>query len=287
MRVPRWTLPVSVILWLLAAQLVGLAAFPIAFALMPSLRDRGYAVAKPLGLILLSWPLWLLGSFNLVPTTTLTLWAALAVMALVSGWIAYARREEMLALLRREGHAILIAEGVFLLMFLAWVAYRAYDPAIDSTEQPMDFAFLNASVLAGYFPPADPWLRGGDVPYYYFGYLMMGNLTEITLIPTRVSYNLALALISAMAASAAFGLVYNLIRVHGANGRKAVGFGLVAPVLLLVTSNLVGLLEFLRIRGVRLCRLLELDRHQGPGPRRGAFMASHRLSVVVAELPRY
>ncbi len=216
---------------------------------MPALRDRGYAVAKPLGLILVSWPLWLLGSFNLVPTTTVTLWGALAVMALVSSWIAYVRREEMLALLRREGHAILIAEGVFLLMFLAWVAYRAYDPAIDSTEQPMDFAFLNASVLAGYFPPADPWLRGGDVPYYYFGYLLMGNLTEMTLIPTRVSYNLALALIPAMAASAAFGLVYNLIRVHGANARKAMGFGLVAPALLLVTSNLVGLLEFLRIRG--------------------------------------
>lgn len=216
---------------------------------MPSLRDRGYAVAKPLGLILLSWPLWLLGSFNLVPTTTVTLWAALAVMAVVSGRIAYVRRGEMLALLRREGRVILIAEGVFLLMFLAWVLYRAYDPAIDSTEQPMDFAFLNASVLAGHFPPEDPWLRGGNVPYYYFGYLLMGNLTEMTLIPTRVSYNLALALIPAMAASAAFGLAYNLIRVHGANASKAIGFGLVAPVLLLVVSNLVGLLELLRIRG--------------------------------------
>ena len=239
----------SVLLWLLAAQLVGLAAFPIAFALMPRLKDRGYSVAKPLGLVLLSWPLWLLGSFGLLPTNGWTLWAALAVMAVVSGRIAYARREEMAALLRREGHAILIAEGVFLLTFLAWVFYRSYDAAIDSTEQPMDFAFLNASVLASFFPPEDPWLRGGDLPYYYFGYLMMGNLTEMTAIPTRVSYNLALALIPAMAASAVFGLVYNLIRVHGAQASRAVGFALAAPVLLLAVSNLVGLLEFLRIRG--------------------------------------
>ena len=239
----------SVVFWLLAIQLVGLAAFPIAFAIMPSLRDRGYSVAKPLGLILLSWPLWLLGSFNLLPTNTLTLWGALAVMALVSGRIAYVRREEIAALLRRERHAILMAEGVFLLTFLAWVFYRAYDPAIGSTEQPMDFAFLNAAVLADFFPPEDPWLRGGDLPYYYFGYLMAGNLTEMTLIPTRVSYNLALALIPSMAASAAFGLVYNLIRAHGSNAWRAVRFGLIAPVLLLVVSNLVGLMEFVRIRG--------------------------------------
>ena len=216
---------------------------------MPSLRDRGYTVAKPLGLVLLSWPLWLLGSFNLLPTNTVTLWGALVVMALVSGRIAYVRRADMAALLRREGHVILIAEGVFLLMFLAWVFYRAYDPAIDSTEQPMDFSFLNAAVLADFFPPEDPWLRGGSVPYYYFGYLMTGNLAEMTLIPTRVSFNLALALIPAMAATAVFGLVYNLIRAHGASAMRAVRFGLVAPVLLLVVSNLVGLLEFVRIRG--------------------------------------
>ena len=239
----------NVLLWLLAIELIGLAAFPIAFALTSPLRDRGYSVAKPLGLVLLSWPLWLLGSFNLLPSNAFVLWGALALMAVVSGRIAYVRRAEMAAMLRRERHAILIAEAVFLLMFLAWVFFRSYDAAINSTEQPMDFAFLNAAVLADFFPPEDPWLRGGDVPYYYFGYLMMGNLTEMTLIPTRISYNLALALIPAMAASAAFGLVYNLIRAHGAYARRSVGFGLVAPVLLLVASNLVGLLEFVRLRG--------------------------------------
>ena len=239
----------NVLFWLLVIELVGLAAFPIAFALTSPLRDRGYSVAKPLGLILLSWPLWLLGSFNLLPNNAFALWGALALMAVVSGRIAYVRRAEMVAMLRRERHAILIAEGVFLLMFLAWVFFRSYDAAINTTEQPMDFAFLNAAVLADFFPPEDPWLRGGDVPYYYFGFLMMGNLTEMSFIPTRISFNLALALIPAMAASAAFGLAYNLIRAHGGCARRAVGFGLVSPVLLLVVSNLVGVLEFVRLRG--------------------------------------
>ena len=234
--------------WLLAAELIGLIAFPLAFILFSGLKDRGYSVAKPLGLILLSWPLWMLGSLHIVPTTPLTLWAALGLFAVVSGWFAMRRRAEMLDFVRRERRALLLGEVVFLVLYGAWVIYRVYDPSIDSTEKPMDFAFLNASILAGFFPPEDPWLRGHDLPYYYFGYLMMGNLTELTFIPSRISYNLALALIPAMAGSAAYGLVYNLTRAHGASSRKGMGFALVSPVLLLAVSNLQGALEFVRLR---------------------------------------
>jgi YYY domain-containing protein len=99
------------------------------------------------------------------------------------------------------------------------------------------------------FPPLDPWLAGEPVSYYYFGYLMMGNLTELTFIPSRISYNLALAVISAMAGAAAFGLVYNLVRAHGASAFRGVAFALLAPVLLLVASNMEGILEFVRLRG--------------------------------------
>ena len=238
----------NAITWLLAAELVGLIAFPLAFVLLPGLRDRGYSVAKPLGLILLSWPLWMLGSLRLVPTTPLTLWAALGLFAALSGWIVVRRRADMLEFVRRERRAVLLGEGVFLFLYVIWVAYRFFDPSISSTEKPMDFAFLNASILASYFPPEDPWLRGHDLPYYYFGYLMMGNLTELTFIPSRISYNLALALIPAMAGMAAFGLVYNLARSHGASVSRGMGFALVAPALLLMVSNLLGALEFIRLR---------------------------------------
>ena len=239
---------VNVLYWLLVIELIGLVAFSLAFAILPRLADRGYSVAKPLGLLLLSWVMWMLGSLHLVPTNPYTLWAALFLSSIASGWYAYRRREEIIEFVRRERHSILIGEGVFLLVYLAWVVYRSYDPSINTTEQPMDFAFLNASVIANFFPPEDPWLRGNDVPYYYFGYLMMGNLTELTFIPARISYNLALALIPALAAAAAFGLVYNLIRAHGGSALKAVGFALLAPMLLLMTSNLEGVLEFVRLR---------------------------------------
>ena len=70
----------------------------------------------------------------------------------------------------------------------------------------MDFAFLNASTRAAYFPPEDPWLQGHGISYYYFGYLIMGMLTKLTGIHSSIAYNLSLALIPAMAAAGAFGL---------------------------------------------------------------------------------
>ena len=166
---------------------------------------------------------------------------------------------------------------------MIWVVYRFFDPSINSTEKPMDFAFLNASILARYFPPEDPWLRGHDLPYYYFGYLMMGNLTELTFIPSRISYNLALALIPAMAGMAAFGLVYNLARSHGASTSRGMGFALVAPALLLMVSNLLGALGVRTAATVAARVLLGVAGRQGrwlSGDRR---LASDGAPVVVAQ----
>ena len=41
----------DVVLWILAVEAVGLAAFPICFFLFPSLSDRGFGISKPLGII--------------------------------------------------------------------------------------------------------------------------------------------------------------------------------------------------------------------------------------------
>ena len=70
----------------------------------------------------------------------------------------------------------------------------------------MDFAFLNANIIADSFPPQDPWLSGNSISYYYFGYLISGNLSKLTGVPPSISYNLALSLLFALTAIGAFGL---------------------------------------------------------------------------------
>ena len=53
-----------VLIWWLLLQLFGLVGLPMAFRLLGNLPDRGYAFARPLGLLLTGYLLWLGGSLG-------------------------------------------------------------------------------------------------------------------------------------------------------------------------------------------------------------------------------
>jgi hypothetical protein len=56
----------SLILWYLLITLLGLLAFPLTYKLLPGLADRGYTLARTLGLLIWSYVFWILGSFGLL-----------------------------------------------------------------------------------------------------------------------------------------------------------------------------------------------------------------------------
>ena len=240
----------NVLLWLIAVEAIGLAAFPLCYYLFPRLKDRGYSVSKPFGILLIGYFSWILSVLHIMPSVQITVLGLLIVMGGVSGWYLWGRRREFWAFVVRERTVIVAAEILFLAVFLGWVVYRAYDPAINHTEQPMDLAMLNASIGSDYGAPEDPWLRGEAVSYYYFGYWMMGILSKLTAIPSYISYNLSLALIPAMAAMGIFGLVFNMVRSEAVRSRYAVMSGVAASVFLGIVANLEGVLEFLRSNGM-------------------------------------
>jgi YYY domain-containing protein len=239
----------NVLLWLLAVEAMGLAVFPLCYFLFPRLRDRGFSVSKPLGILLIGYLSWILSVLHVLPSVQLTVAGLLIAVGGLSLWYAWGRRLEILAFARRELVVILAAEVVFLVMFFGWVAYRAIDPAISGTEQPMDFAFLNASIRSDVGAPEDPWFRGASISYYYFGYWMMGALSKLTGIASSVSYNLSLALIPALGAMGVFGLVFDMVRSEG-RLRYALAGGIAAALLLVVVANLEGVLEFMRANGL-------------------------------------
>ena len=240
----------NVIWWLITVEAVGLVAFPLAYQLLPRLKDRGYSVSKPLGILLIGYVSWILSAAHILPSVRLSMIALLVVLGALSGRYAWRHRQEMLEFVKRERVAIVAAEAVFLAVFLLWVGYRVYDPSISHTEKPMDFGFLNAAIRNVFGSPEDPWLRGESVSYYYFGYWMMGALSQMTGIVSSISYNLSLALIPALGAMGVFGLVYNLVRTEQARLSYALASGLLAAGLLGAAANLEGLLEFMRANGV-------------------------------------
>jgi YYY domain-containing protein len=236
--------------WLITVEAIGLAAFPLSYYLLRRLPDRGFSFSKPLGILVLGYAGWILSVLHLVPSVRLSLIAMLLLMAAVSVAIVVKKRDELAAFIRAERRTLILAEAIFLVFLVGWALFRAYDPAIDHTEQPMDFAFLNASIESSTGQPEDPWLRGEPISYYYFGYWMMGGVSELSGVPSNFSYNLSLALIPAMAAMGVFGLVVAMVRSERARWGYAVAGGIAAGIVLGVAGNLEGVLEFMRANAI-------------------------------------
>ncbi|MEX2598313.1 MAG: DUF2298 domain-containing protein, partial [Dehalococcoidia bacterium] len=236
-------------LWLLTLQALSIACYPFAYRVFSRLPDRGWAFSKPLGLLLTGLGAWAIGLTHTIPNSRWTvLIAVLALVALSAVVSRYAWRD-ILRHLRANAGVVLATEAVFLTAFIAIVLIRASSPDIAHTEQPMDLMLLNAVVVSPHYPPLDPWLAGHTVSYYYLGYLLIGVLSLLTGIATAVAYNLGLATVAALGAVAAFGLTYNLIRLAKGRPEGAVLGAIGAAFLLLVGSNLGGVLDLARAAG--------------------------------------
>ncbi len=253
------------LIWWLLLILIGVAALPVAFRFFSQLPERGYAFAKPLGLLLIAYPFWLLTSFGLLENTfggialTVILFAALAWGAI--WW----RRESasLLAWVRENARYMFAVELIFTIAFFAFAYYRSFNPEIAATEKPMEFMFVNSILKSPSFPPHDSWLSGYAISYYYLGYVIVALLTRVTAVPSNFGYNLGLTMVYALSATGVFGIAYNLVKraaktdgtgmakkQQSQGDRAPFVFGILAIFLLLVIGNFEGLFESLHNVGI-------------------------------------
>ncbi|MGI8477152.1 MAG: DUF2298 domain-containing protein, partial [Thermomicrobiales bacterium] len=155
------------------------------------------------------WPLWFVAGISPVPFTTVGLWLTVAVGG-TAGWMLAARSR---TIDRSWIRSLLLAEGVSLVVYLAYLGLRGYTPNITGTEKPMDIAFLSASRRAVDMPPLDPWMAGQHINYYYLGYLLHGSLARMSGVASWTAFNLALATTLSMTVVAAAGVGFNLVRI--------------------------------------------------------------------------
>lgn len=228
------------LVWLLVVEVVGLAAFPWMNAVGRNLPDRGWALSKALGLLLLAWLSWMLVNTGLFRYTRGTILLSLFLTAAGAGALVYSRRDGYRALWQEKRRIILLEEVAFLAFFLGFLLLRWGNPdlwhAWRGGEKPMDFAYLNAVMKSSIFPPYDPWFAGGYLNYYYFGQIIMGTLVKLTGIVPWVAYNLTVPLLAALIAIGAFSVAYNLMAGWGE--RQAEIAGLVAGLFVAVLGNL-------------------------------------------------
>jgi YYY domain-containing protein len=275
-------------------ELIGLGATPLAGVLLARLPGAGLGFGKVLGLLLVTWLVWLGGSATLVPygTVSAALWialvCALGLLAWVRGWEgrrAVERGEPRGRLARRRWRRLAGrapeddplrsrlfwgAEAVFAVAFAGMALLVAFSPDVWNTEKPMDMAFMTAANRSESFPPGDPWLAGADLNYYYLGQLAMAIVVKLTAVAPDEGYNVAVAALFGLTAAAVFTIGATL---WGAarGSRGAIGAGLAAVGLVLVAGNLEG------------ARLLVAD--GGPLRDYDWFAASRVIDDTITEFP--
>jgi YYY domain-containing protein len=207
------------IVWYLAIFLIGLLAFPIVFAAAPGLRDRGYGISRLAGLLVAVFAIWFLASYKIVPFTRATMLLSVLALAFVGGMAAWRQRAQLRTFLKDNRRTLLIEEALFGAAFLFFLFVRFGNPdlwhPVMGGEKPMDFAYLNAVIKSQYFPPYDPWHAGGQITYYYFGFVLIAALIKLLGILPSVAYNFAIPTLFALTALGAFCVAFNLVQAFG------------------------------------------------------------------------
>ncbi len=250
------------ILWYLWAQTFALGGSLIASRWLRALPDRGYGLGKPLGLLLGGFAYWMLVLLGLSMNN-----AGAALMALALVWgvgltLRAMRNAPTQSANTNRKPAIITAEALFALGFIAWVIVRAFSPDIREAggEKFMESMMTNAIVRSASFPPNDAWLAGFPISYYYFGYLIFAMLIHLSGVAFSIAFNLAGALIFALTLTAAFSLGYNLWAArrgatHNTQNdelapRAAMLAGLLTAAMLALMGNLGGVLGVLKCGNV-------------------------------------
>ena len=225
-----------VVVWVVALLGLGALGLPYVWVACAPLADRGFALARPVGLLLVAWLVWLLASAGVVDFSRRSIGACMGVVAAGAIALVAPRRRAFARWLGEQRRMILLEEAVFWSLFAAALLIRWANPDLwhptRGGEKPMDLAYLNAVVKSTHFPPYDPWFAGGQMNYYYFGFVLVAVLVKLTSVVPQVAYNLAIPTLFAFLGSCAFSVVLGL------GGRRARGAAILGTILVAVAGNL-------------------------------------------------
>jgi YYY domain-containing protein len=254
----------------LVLELVGLAAAPLAALVFGRLPGAGLGFGKVLGLLLVTWLVWMVASLHVAPYGTGLIVSAL-VLLVVAGTLVGLRlralnerkeeakgrrlqRLKRLALPEDPVRRRLFwgAEIVFVVGYALGALLASFAPDVWNTEKPMDMAFITALNASEHFPPHDPWMSGETLNYYYLGHLVLAWPLKLLAIRPDSGYLLVWGALLGLTATA----VYTFSGTLWAAARETftdkpprggpVFAGLVAAALVTVLGNLAGVRTWLR-----------------------------------------
>lgn len=227
--------------WWFLWFLIGAVFFPLTSIIFHNFFDKGYALSKILGVLLISYTAWVLGSLKILPFNTLGLFIIWLLFVIVNSGVIWMMKRHRLKLPPFSGHIkiYLLEEILFLGGLIFWGYVRAHEPSIHGLEKFMDFGFINSILRSEYFPPKDLWMTPLSINYYYFGHLVGAVMTKISGFDPAITYNLILAAIFGITLSASFSISANIFsRLSPLTSRLVIISGLLSAFLVTLGGNL-------------------------------------------------
>ncbi len=244
--------------WYAIITLLGWLTFPLVYFLFPALADRGYSLSRVAGLLIWGYLFWIFTSLGLTQNNVGGILFALLTLISLSSWALSNiehRISSIFSWLKTNLRLVITVEVLFLIAFAFLAFLRAGNPELDGTERPMELMFINAILRSPTFPPHNSWLSGYAISYYYFGYVMTAMLAKLAGLTGSVAHNLMTSLIFALAAIGAYGILYSLLSAADkkhqiANRISNIAYSFLAPLFLLLVSNVEGFFEVLHRHGI-------------------------------------
>lgn len=211
---------------------IGILFFGITRKIFSGFFDQGYAFAKTVGILFITYAVFVLGNLHIVPFHLISLLVFLVLGAALGYY------------LNRKSHAkipwrIIVFEEVFFLASLfLWTYVRGQEPSLRGLEKFMDFGFMQSILRTTYLPPLDMWYAKLPINYYYFGHLAGAIQIKLSALPSAVGYNLLLATIFAQSMVTTFSLTTQIVFSFGKRLRTAFIFGTIGTWILNFGGNL-------------------------------------------------
>lgn len=244
----------SFVIWYISLLILGVVFFPLTRKLIGErFVDLAYPFSKTVGILALSYTIFVLGTLRLVSFSQISLAVLLLGFTTLNILLVAPYKKNLFP--RKTLSFIVFEEILFIVSLAVWAFIRGHEPSIRGLEKFMDFGFINSIIRSSHFPPLDMWYsgttgipQGFPINYYYFGHLTGAVITKLSGLKSNITYNLLLATIFALSMTQVFSMIINIIShfVSGlypklkakTNSLKLALFGIVGAVLVNLAGNL-------------------------------------------------
>ena len=230
---------ISILQWWMTIFLIGIIFTPITSLLFPTFFDKGYIFAKIIGIVFISYAVFILGFLKILPFETQNIFLIIGMFLLINLFI---KKKILLSNIKIQSllPILIFEECLFLAILIFWSFIHAHAPDIHGLEKYMDYGFINSILRAKYFPPLDMWFTPYSINYYYFGHLVTAVLTKLSFLSSAITFNLMLSTVAAFSFTSAFSIGVNLLnsKLRIENGKWKIIGGIIAAFLLNFAGNL-------------------------------------------------